>query len=131
MYITADCCQGACKLCFALPGRCRLRGTSSLMKRRHFFTSATVSLVGLRSCCDFLVCHSSTADSESRRGSLTKHLLQFRVLGLGFIQNGNVRVSVFPEIEEVLIFRVGFGSVDLHGISATETKVGERSKGLV
>src|SRR6516165_11600981 len=123
MYITADCCQGACKLCFALPGRCRLRGTSSLMKRRHFFTSATVSLVGLRSCCDFLVCHSSTADSESRRGSLTKHLLQFRVLGLGFIQTGNVRVSVFPEIEEVLVSGAGLPCIPLQRVGASEAQM--------
>lgn len=42
--------------------------------------------------------------------------MQLRVLGSGLFQDWNVRVGVFAEIEEVLIFSVGFGSVNLHGI---------------
>ncbi len=30
-------------------------------------------------------------------------LLQFRVLGLGFFQYGDVRVGIFPEVDEIFI----------------------------
>ena len=40
-----------------------------------------------------------------------KRLLQLRVLRLGFLQDGNVVVGVFPEDEEVLVGTLRFGSV--------------------
>ena len=43
------------------------------------------------------------------------HLLQLRVLGLGFLQDGDVRVGVFPQCEEILIGRLGLGGVALQG----------------
>jgi hypothetical protein len=47
-----------------------------------------------------------------------RELLQPRVLRLGFFQDGNVGVGVFPEREEILIRRLGFGGVALHGIGS-------------
>jgi hypothetical protein len=40
-------------------------------------------------------------------------LLQLRVLRLGFLQDGDVGVGIFPEGEEVLIRGAGFGVVSL------------------
>src|SRR6266851_1522912 len=40
-------------------------------------------------------------------------LLQLRVFGLSGDKDGNVRVSVFPKREEILIGRLGFGGVAL------------------
>src|SRR5271169_1156351 len=47
-------------------------------------------------------------------------LLQLRVFCLGFFQDWDVGVGVFPEREEILIGGFGFGGVALHGISATQ-----------
>jgi hypothetical protein len=41
-------------------------------------------------------------------------LLQFRVLGFGLFQDGDVGVGVFPEREEILIGGTGFSEVALH-----------------
>jgi hypothetical protein len=37
------------------------------------------------------------------------NLLQFGVLGLGLLQDGDVRVGIFPYPEEVLVRRLGLG----------------------
>jgi hypothetical protein len=50
-------------------------------------------------------------------------LLQFGVLCLGLLQDGDVRVGVFPEREEILIGRLGLGGVALHGVGASETEM--------
>ncbi len=42
-------------------------------------------------------------------------LLQLREFRLGLLQDGDVRVGVFPEREEILIGRAGFGGVALPG----------------
>jgi hypothetical protein len=36
-------------------------------------------------------------------GAILKALLQLRVLGFGFLQDGDVGIGVFPEREEILI----------------------------
>src|SRR5262249_21332551 len=36
--------------------------------------------------------------------------LQLRVLGLGFLRDGDVGVGVFPQVEQILIGGVGFGA---------------------
>jgi hypothetical protein len=46
-------------------------------------------------------------------------LLQLRVLRLGFLQDGDVGVGVFPEGEEVLVGGASFQSVAREGISAS------------
>src|ERR1035441_595165 len=57
-----------------------------------------------------------------------KRLLQFRVLRLGFFQDGDVGVGVFPEDEEVLVGTLRFGSVAGEDIRAGELQVGERAE---
>jgi hypothetical protein len=51
--------------------------------------------------------------------------LQLRVLRLGFLQDGDVGVGVFPEGEEVLIGGAGLGGVTLQVVSAGKAESGE------
>ena len=43
-------------------------------------------------------------------------LLQLRILRLGFLQDGDVGVSVFPESEEILVGSLRFGGVAGDGV---------------
>ena len=52
-------------------------------------------------------------------------LLQLRVLRLGFVQDGDVRVGVFPEGEEVLVFSAALGGIALERVGACQAKVGQ------
>jgi len=45
-------------------------------------------------------------------------LLQLRILGLGFLQDGDVGGGVFPEGEDILISGAGLGGVALHRIGS-------------
>src|ERR1022692_4492363 len=56
-------------------------------------------------------------------------LLQLRVLCLGLLQDGDVRVSIFPEGEEIFICCLGFGGVALQGVGATDLEMRECSDG--
>ena len=47
------------------------------------------------------------------------------VLRLGRGENGNVRVGVLLEGKEILIFRLGFGGVALHGIGSADLEMRE------
>jgi hypothetical protein len=49
------------------------------------------------------------------------------VLGFRSDENGNVRVRVFPKREEILIGRLGLGSVALHGIGVHHAAVWGRT----
>ena len=55
-------------------------------------------------------------------------LLQLRVVRLGFFQDGDVGVGVFPEGEEILIRGAGFGGVAGHYIRTTELKMGQSAQ---
>ena len=55
-------------------------------------------------------------------------LLQLRVLGFGFLQDGDVRVGVFPKGEEILIGSTGFGCVTADGIGAGEAPISQRAE---
>ena len=55
-------------------------------------------------------------------------LRQFRVLRLGFLQNGDLRIGIFPEGEEILIRGLGFRGVARHGISTSNTEMGDCSQ---
>jgi len=48
--------------------------------------------------------------------------LQFRVLGFGLLQDGDVGVGVFPEGEEILIGGFRFGRVALQGVGAAKAE---------
>jgi hypothetical protein len=51
---------------------------------------------------------------------------KLRVFRFGSNEDGNIRVGLFPETEEILICRLGFGSVALQNIGASEAEMGER-----
>ena len=57
--------------------------------------------------------------------------MQLRALRFGFLQDGDVGVGVFPQREEVVVRGAGFRSVALHGVSAGEAEMRERSNGFV
>ena len=52
-------------------------------------------------------------------------LLQFRVLGLGLLQDWDVGIGIFPKREEILIRGAGFGGIAVHGISSADLKMRE------
>jgi hypothetical protein len=74
-------------------------------------------------------------NEERRKKDSRRPLLQgspqLRVLGLGLPQDGDVRIGVFPESEEVLIGVFGFGAIALDGTGACEAEMGERPDGFV
>ncbi len=55
------------------------------------------------------------------------NLLKLRVLRLGSDENRNVRVGGFPQREEILIRRLGFGGVALHGVGPADLEMRECS----
>ena len=56
------------------------------------------------------------------------HSLQLRVLRFRSDEDGNVRVGVFPQREEILIGRLGFGGVALHRVCAGHSEMRQRSR---
>src|SRR5215472_5220694 len=48
--------------------------------------------------------------------------MQLRILRLRLLQDGNVRISILPQRQEILIRRAGFGSVALQLVSAGEAE---------
>ena len=58
-------------------------------------------------------------DKASTHNS-TKRLLQLRVFRFRSDEDRNVRVGVFPQREEVLIRRLGFGGVALHRVGSAD-----------
>ena len=56
-------------------------------------------------------------------------LFQLCVLRLRSDENRNIRVGVFPERKEILIGRLGFGGVALHGKGTGELEMRECSDG--
>jgi hypothetical protein len=58
-------------------------------------------------------------------------LFQFQVLRFGSDEDGDVRVGVSPKREEILIGRLGFGGVALHGVGAPEAEMSKCSDGSI
>ena len=56
---------------------------------------------------------------------ILQQLLQLRVLRLGLLQDGNIRVGVFPEGQEIPIGGAGFGRVALHGVGTRQFEAGQ------
>jgi len=50
-------------------------------------------------------------------------LVEIRVFGLGLLQNGNVRVRIFPERKEILIGGFRFDLITLQCVSPAELQV--------
>src|SRR5277367_5993611 len=57
--------------------------------------------------------------------------MQLLILRLGPFKDRNVRVSIFPEGEEILVGDPGFGGISLQNIGAAETKMRERTDWFV
>jgi hypothetical protein len=86
----------------------------------------------IRRCCIDPLSSHDLSSTESPRGfsNLLFHaaskLLQLRVLRLGFFQDGDVGVGVFPKRQKILTGCLGFGGIALHGVGAGDAKMGER-----
>src|SRR5208283_2492843 len=66
-----------------------------------------------------------------RASAMCSHLLQFRVLCLCLLENGNVGVGVFPEGEEILIGCARLGDVTLQGVCASKVEMAQCTDGPV
>lgn len=55
---------------------------------------------------------------------------ELRVLGLGLLEDGDVRVNIFPQCEEVLIGGSGLGSIALQCVGAPELQMDEGADGF-
>src|SRR2546430_6475704 len=60
------------------------------------------------------------------RRAVLKPSVQLCVLRLGFLQDGNVGVSVFPKREKPLIRGTRLCGISLHGVCPGEAELGER-----
>jgi hypothetical protein len=63
-------------------------------------------------------------------GNFSSKLFQLGVLGLGLPQDGDVRVSVLPEREEIIVGGAGFGGVVYSGAGTTQLSVGQFGIGM-
>jgi hypothetical protein len=57
--------------------------------------------------------------------------VQFGVFGFGLLEDGNIRIDVFPEGQEFLIRLAGLGGIALQDGRASQTQIGENADGLV
>ncbi len=64
----------------------------------------------------------SARNCESR-ASIRRRSLQLLVLRLGFLQDGDVGVGVFPEGEEVLVSSLAFGCVAGKGVGTGQAEM--------
>jgi len=62
--------------------------------------------------------------------SETNALVEIRVLGLGLLQNGNVRIRIFPEREEILIGGFRFGLITRQCVSPTQLQMRQYADGI-
>jgi hypothetical protein len=70
---------------------------------------------------------SEVSVNSKRRGNLSQ-LLQLRVLRLGFLQDGDVGVGVFPEGQKILVSGLGFRGVAGEDISAGKAEMRQRTQ---
>src|SRR5208282_281885 len=63
--------------------------------------------------------------------SVRFQLLQLRVLRFGFFQDGDVRISVFPGGEEVLVCGFRFCGVACEYVGASKLQMHQRTDGFV
>jgi hypothetical protein len=62
-------------------------------------------------------------------GKIATLLLQLCVLGPGLLQDGDVRVGVRPELQEVLVGCFGFDGVTGGGVGAGQSKGASAARG--
>jgi hypothetical protein len=66
-----------------------------------------------------------------REAEHVRHSIHRGVFGFGLLQDGDVRVGVFPEGEEVLIGSLCSGAVALHRVGSTELEMRQCANRLV
>src|ERR1019366_4089967 len=82
--------------------------------------------------------HPPTIDSDPQEDALPLHemylilftcpsLLQFCVLGFGLFQDGDVRIGVFPENEELLVSGSRLVRVALENVGASQAETREHT----
>ena len=57
----------------------------------------------------------------------SNRLLQFRVLGLGLLEDGDIGVGVFPQGEEILVRGACFGRVARQNVRSADLQVCQRA----
>jgi hypothetical protein len=62
---------------------------------------------------------------------MRSRVIEFRRLGLGSVEDGNVWVGIFPEREEISVRGASFDGVTLQYAGATETEMCRRTDGVV
>src|ERR1051326_3593549 len=72
-----------------------------------------------------------TTTRSQRAWAVVGDRSQLCELGLGLLQDGNVRIGVFPQREEVLIGRTRFGSVALECIGTGESEASKSACGEI
>src|SRR5215471_7595201 len=65
---------------------------------------------------------------RTQRYSTRPESLQLGVLRFGLLQDGDVRVGVLPQREEIVIGGFCFGNVTLHGVGTCEAEMGESAQ---
>jgi hypothetical protein len=105
--------------------KCKLSNSSLLSHLQSQGRTARKSAYELEKTAQQLRIPNRRTESLSRTPRL---LLQLRVLNFGLLQDGNIGVGVFPEVQEVLIGRLGLRGVMLHGISPSQFQACERAE---
>ena len=83
---------------------------------------------GRVACLNVLKCTDNFfEDQPSLKGSARNWSLQLRVLCLGFFQDGNIGVGIFPESEEVLVGHARFGGVAFESVGSADLQMRERA----
>src|SRR5438309_12017122 len=80
------------------------------------------------------LCENVRSDAEERSVETLKSvnlLLQLRILRLGFLQDRDVGVGIFPEGEEVLVRRACSSHIALHTVSAGKSQASKSAEGKV
>jgi hypothetical protein len=63
-----------------------------------------------------------------KRGSERRRLFQLGILGLGFAEDGDVGVSIFPEVEKVLVGSASLCGVAGESVGARQPQMCQRAK---
>src|SRR6266852_3226459 len=69
--------------------------------------------------------------SQSKTAPYDEMSLQLRIFCFGLLKDGDVRVGIFPQREEVLIGGAGPGRIAFESVRTAEVEVGESTKGKI
>ena len=57
------------------------------------------------------------------RNRILKELLQFGVLGLGLLEDGDLRIGIFPDRQEILVRSSAFGGIALESVGTSQLEM--------